>query len=181
MQDQSWYGYTEEPFSQEMGPTMPTVHSIYLRKISWLSHSTTVSGPWVRHNHCEKSGINHSNKTCNDEPFGYFSAGFLSTNTSDASGNWGLKDQAAALKWVQQNIVNFGGDPNKVTIYGDSAGGVSVHHHLLSPISKGDHNLTIFNVCQRYFCSRDIIRCATTQRYIYKKNSFIQPELQAGF
>lgn len=49
-----------------------------------------------------------------------------------------MKDQVAALKWVQQNIKAFGGDPNKVTIFGVSAGGASTHLHMHSPLSKGN-------------------------------------------
>jgi len=49
----------------------------------------------------------------------------------------GLKDQNMALRWVQKNIHKFGGDPNDVTISGQSAGGVSSHFHVLSPLSKG--------------------------------------------
>ncbi|XP_073460435.1 para-nitrobenzyl esterase-like [Aquarana catesbeiana] len=56
------------------------------------------------------------------------------TNTS---GNYGLMDQVAALKWVQKNIQYFGGDPNKVTIYGQSAGGTSVWTMMVSPLAKG--------------------------------------------
>nr|CAD7452710.1 unnamed protein product [Timema tahoe] len=63
--------------------------------------------------------------------------GFLSVNGSDVSGNAGLKDQVAALHWVKANIAQFGGDPDGVTIFGESAGGAAVHYHLLSPLSEG--------------------------------------------
>ena len=66
-----------------------------------------------------------------------FILGFLSTGTEDAPGNAGLKDQVLALKWVQQEIATFGGDPLQVTIFGESAGAGSVIHHMLSPMSKG--------------------------------------------
>lgn len=47
-------------------------------------------------------------------------------------------DQTMALKWVQEHIDRFGGDPESVTIFGESAGGASVDFHVLSPMSKGN-------------------------------------------
>jgi acetylcholinesterase len=63
--------------------------------------------------------------------------GFLSMGTKEVPGNAGMKDQVMALKWVQRNIKHFGGDENKVTIAGYSAGGFSVSSHLASEMSKG--------------------------------------------
>jgi para-nitrobenzyl esterase len=67
--------------------------------------------------------------------------GFLShpalESPDGASGNYGLMDQQAALRWVQRNISRFGGDPHRVTIAGQSAGGLSVLAQLVSPASRG--------------------------------------------
>ncbi|XP_053459633.1 cocaine esterase-like isoform X1 [Nycticebus coucang] len=63
--------------------------------------------------------------------------GFFSTGDKHATGNWGFLDQVAALHWVQQNIAHFGGNPDRVTIFGESAGGTSVSLHVISPMSKG--------------------------------------------
>ncbi|KYQ46763.1 Venom carboxylesterase-6 [Trachymyrmex zeteki] len=63
--------------------------------------------------------------------------GFLSTEDEVVPGNMGLKDQSMALRWVSQNIEWFGGDSNKVTLVGLSAGGASVHYHYLSQMSAG--------------------------------------------
>lgn len=63
--------------------------------------------------------------------------GFLSTEDSVMPGNLGLKDQTMALEWVQRNVHLFNGDKTRVTIAGESAGGVSVHFHMLLPKSNG--------------------------------------------
>ncbi|XP_034247701.1 acetylcholinesterase-like [Thrips palmi] len=64
-------------------------------------------------------------------PLGFMDLG----RGSGMSGNAGIKDQAAALQWVRDNIAQFGGDPNKITVYGESAGAVGAHLHLMNPRS----------------------------------------------
>lgn len=66
--------------------------------------------------------------------------GFINFEDSDLGvpGNAGLKDQVLALKWVKENIADFGGDPDNVLIFGTSAGSISVHLHMVSPMSTGE-------------------------------------------
>ena len=70
--------------------------------------------------------------------------GFLATpqldQESGTSGNWGLMDQIAALNWVKRNIANFGGDPNRVTVFGESAGAHAIGILLASPKARGLFN-----------------------------------------
>jgi para-nitrobenzyl esterase len=69
---------------------------------------------------------------------GFLAHPALSAETpAGASGNYGMVDQVAALRWTQRNIRRFGGDPGNVTIFGESSGGTSVHTQLVSPLARG--------------------------------------------
>jgi len=70
--------------------------------------------------------------------FGFFAHPELSRESvHHSSGNYGLMDQMAALKWIQKNIASFGGDPKRVTVCGQSAGAGCVHDLIASPLTKG--------------------------------------------
>ncbi|XP_050297427.1 juvenile hormone esterase-like [Anthonomus grandis grandis] len=99
--------------------------------------------------------------------------GFLSTGDNIISGNAGLKDQLLALKWVQNNIENFGGDPDKVTIFGESAGGMAVGLHLVSKKSKG---LFRGAICMSG-CTLSTTLCENPKAFIYNYTNLINPNI----
>lgn len=68
--------------------------------------------------------------------------GFLSTGNSSSKGNYGLHDQIAALKWIHANIANFGGDPERVSIFGSDSGAACVGFLMMSNLTKGRYGVS---------------------------------------
>ena len=71
------------------------------------------------------------------------SLGFMFFDTEDVPGNAAMFDQLMALQWIKDNIGQFGGNPDNITIFGESAGGASVSLHLLSPLSRNLFNQAV--------------------------------------
>ncbi|CAH1791873.1 unnamed protein product, partial [Owenia fusiformis] len=87
--------------------------------------------------------------------------GFLSTEDTVAEGNYGLLDNIMALRWVKDNIKYFGGNPNSVTIFGESAGAAAVSHLMLSPMATGlfQRGITQSGVATAFWAvARDYLR-----------------------
>ncbi|KAM5138306.1 para-nitrobenzyl esterase-like isoform 1-T1 [Mantella aurantiaca] len=114
-------------------PVMVWIHGGYLLIDSGAEPGYCPNEDLVRH-----SKIVHVSFNYRLNAFGFMALSELRKGSpTNTSGNYGLMDQLAALKWVQKNIQNFGGDPKKVTIYGQSSGGTSVWTMMVSPLAKG--------------------------------------------
>lgn len=101
---------------------------------------TTGSGamPFYNGEHLARQGVVVVTINYRLGPFGYFAHPLLSKESPHGvSGNYGHLDQIAALEWVRRNIAAFGGDPGRVTIFGESAGAMSVCRLMISPQAKG--------------------------------------------
>ncbi len=113
---------------------LPVLVWIYGGGFSFGSTSTPV------HNgeHLARKGVVLVTINYRVGPLGFLAHPELSAESTDkVSGNYGLLDQIAGLRWVQRNIAAFGGDPGKVTIFGESAGGISVSMLCASPLARG--------------------------------------------
>jgi para-nitrobenzyl esterase len=108
------------------GPALPAM--VWIHRGSYRNGSGAV--PTYDGNHFERDGV-----VCVTLNYRLGVDGFLALD--DGIANLGLLDQIAALRWVQDNIVAFGGDPSRVTIFGESAGGMSVSTPLAMPQAAG--------------------------------------------
>uniref|UniRef100_H2XYR8 Carboxylic ester hydrolase n=1 Tax=Ciona intestinalis TaxID=7719 RepID=H2XYR8_CIOIN len=102
----------------------------------WFYGGSFQMGPSVKFDATALAAMNEVIVVVPNYRVGIF--GFLSLgHETECKGNMGLLDQLESLKWVKENIEYFGGDKNNVTIFGESAGGISVHMHMMSPLSAG--------------------------------------------
>src|SRR5690242_2571470 len=98
----------------------------------------TTSDPWTSGEMLAKKGVVFVSIAYRVGILGFLAHPELSAETTNhVSGNYGLLDQIAGLQWMKRNIAAFGGDPNKVTIFGESAGAISVSMLCASPLAKG--------------------------------------------
>jgi para-nitrobenzyl esterase len=96
------------------------------------------SEPWYDGTNLARKGVIVVTLNYRLDIFGFLAHSELTAETNHhASGNYGLLDQIAALAWVKRNIAAFGGDPNQVTLFGESAGSLSVSALMASPLGRG--------------------------------------------
>ena len=109
------------------------------------SHQTgTASSPTYQSTKLPQQGIVLVTANYRLGPFGYLAHPALSANDPNGvSSNYGILDQIAALRWIQDNIAAFGGDPNNVTIFGESAGAQAVSELMASPLADGLYHKAI--------------------------------------
>ena len=120
--------------AKSAGEKVPVLVWIYGGGFSFGSTSTPV------HNgeHLARKGVVLVSINYRVGPLGFLAHPELTAESPDhTSGNYGLQDQIAALRWVKKNIAAFGGDPDRVTIFGESAGGIAVSMLCASPEAKG--------------------------------------------
>ncbi|XP_018573086.1 venom carboxylesterase-6 [Anoplophora glabripennis] len=116
------------PVKPGTDPVLPVMYNIYGGGFNHGSNRFADSGP----HYFMEQGVIIVTVNYRTGPLG-----FLSTEDAVIPGNNGLRDQNFGLQWIQNNIHLFGGDPKKVTIFGQSAGGASVTYQILSKQSKG--------------------------------------------
>ncbi|XP_071571350.1 acetylcholinesterase [Temnothorax nylanderi] len=111
--------------------------------MAWIFGGGFYSGSATLDVYDHKTLVSEENVILVSMQYRVASLGFLYFGTSDVPGNAGLFDQMMALQWVRDNIAAFGGNPENVTLFGESAGAVSVSMHLLSPLSRHLFNQAI--------------------------------------
>lgn len=121
--------YTAAPSASAKQPVMVWIHGG-----AW----TSGAGAIYQGEDLAKKGVVFVNLNYRLGVFGFFAHPELTKESpKHSSGNYALLDQIEALKWVQKNIGAFGGDPSRVTIFGESAGSWSVHNLMASPLARG--------------------------------------------
>lgn len=108
----------------------------------WIHGGANYQGwshePWYSGERLARKGVVVVSINYRLGDFGYLAHPALTAESENgSSGNYGLLDQIAALRWVQRNIASFGGDPDRVTIFGESAGGANVGYLMSSPLANG--------------------------------------------
>ena len=123
--------------------------------------------------------------------------GFLTTETEEAPGNLGLRDQSLALEWIKNEASNFCGDPNRISIFGSGSGATSAILQMISPFNQGKNLFngviaqsgspvmnSIFEIGNRKKAALALasdVGCKNTEVSIYSENNLFYTELSLGF